>query len=179
MSFKNKLNIIETYSVEALQTIKSLVFPILALRINLSFFNRRFSKFSFKISCVDTLQYIYDNFDTGHYVIPVFLYFAIAFDPVDNEYLFKNVSLFGVRGGALDWLHSYLTQPKQNVSINGISSGHRHIEYGVPQRCILSPLLFLIIINDFPKCSNIFNLTLFAEDSTLTCNLKNTYPHEI
>ena len=84
-----------------------------------------------------------------------------------------------MRGGALDWFRSYLTQPEKFVSINDISSGHRVIEYGVHRGSILGTMLFLIVNTDFQNCSNFFNFTVFADDRTLTCKFKNTFPDEI
>ena len=50
-------------------------------------------------------------------------------------------------------MRSYLTQREKCESKNDISSGHRLIEYGVPQSSYFGPLLIHTFINDFPKCS--------------------------
>ena len=53
----------------------------------------------------------------------------------------------------------------QYTDIDGFQSSRMHISTGIPQGSILGPVLFLVYINDFYKCSTI-NLLCFADDTT-------------
>ena len=67
----------------------------------------------------------------------------------------------------LQWFHSYLSNRKQYVSVNGLSSDELIITNGVPQGSVLGPPLFLIFINDSPNISKHLTIYLFADDTNI------------
>ena len=126
---------------------------------------------------INHLQYLYDNLDSGHIIFSIFLDFRKAFDCVDHKILLSKLNYYGIRGTALDWFNSYLSNRQQTVTIGNANSELKRISHGVPQGSILGPLLFLVFINDIYKSSNFFKFILFADDSTLSVVLPSQDPN--
>ena len=102
----------------------------------------------------------------------IFIDLAKAFDTVNHKIFLSKLEQCGIRGLANEVIRDYLTNRKQYVHANGVSSLLENINIGVPQGSVLEPILFLIYINDIVDCSN-FNATLYADDSVLTLAHKN------
>ena len=91
-------------------------------------------------------------------VVVIFIDLCKAFDTVNHDILLLKMEHYGVRGSSLQWFKSYLYERKQYVYINGECSELKLISGGVPQGCVLGPLLFLIYINNLPNISNKLDL---------------------
>ena len=71
-----------------------------------------------------------------------------------------------MRGDALQWFKSYLTDRKQKVVLNGTESHIGYLYDGVPHRSPLGLIQFLIYINDISDHTD-GGCRLFADDTSL------------
>ena len=107
------------------------------------------------------------SIDNKKYGCGIFIDLSKAFDTVNHEILLRKMEHYGIRGVALEWFRSYLSNRKQYVYLNGDPSQLENITCGVPQGSVLGPLLFLIYINDLPHISEVLHFYLFADDTNI------------
>ena len=87
-----------------------------------------------------------------HYRQPLpvaFLDLTKAFDRVNpDRLLYLLYHRAGIRGCAWRWIRAFLSHRRIRVTHQSTCSDWHSIRYGVPQGCVLSPLLFLVFINE-------------------------------
>ena len=116
---------------------------------------------------ISMTESIKNSLDNKKFGCGIFLDLQKAFDTVNHQILLDKLEHHGIRGTALAWFRSYLSNRSQYVSVNGCSSNHLNITCGVPQGSVLGPLLFLIYINDLPNSSSKLSFYLFADDTNI------------
>ena len=88
------------------------------------------------------------SFDNGFEVKDVFLDISKVFNKVWEEGIIFKLKQNGISGKLLSVLFDFLKDRKQRVTLNGQVSSWTGVNAGVPQGSILSPLLFLVYINN-------------------------------
>jgi len=97
-----------------------------------------------------------------------------AFDSISHSLLINKLPQYGILGKSKLLIESYLTNRFQRVQLDNhlsdakLDSTWMKVKCGVPQGSILSPLFFILYINDLPKAimSNVTPI-IFTDDTNI------------
>jgi len=108
--------------------------------------------------------------DAGQISLLTLLDLSAAFDTIDHSILLSRLEhSFGIKGSALSWFSSYLSDRFQSVMVNGCQSEQVRLSCGVPQGSVLGPVLFTLYTSPLANIISQHSIKhhFYADDSQL------------
>ena len=90
-----------------------------------------------------------------------------AFDRVWHKDLLAKPPMFGLHHTPIKWIVGFLSDRSIAVRVDGLLSNLHSINAGVPQGSVISPVLFILFINDL-LTSTSSSIHSFADDTFLS-----------
>ena len=111
-------------------------------------------------------QGISNGFKKRHCTLGLFIDVKAAFDAVWKNGVKFKINKIGLSNQLENILHSFLDNRTLKVYVNGIWSDTVHLRAGTPQGSVLSPILYLIFVNDLTETLDLeaTNASQYADD---------------
>lgn len=122
-------------------------------------------------SCTTALLNVTDNIlssaDNSKLTLLVLLDFSKAFDTLNHNILLSILHYIGFKPNAVNLMRSYLSDRKQFVKFNNLSSSSIALHAGVAQGSIVGPLLFSIYTTNLFQQLQHCKVHMYADDTQL------------
>ena len=141
-------------------------------------FNRNQSGFRRNRGCIDQIMRLSDDINksihTKGSTVGIFVDLEKAYDMIWKDGLLHKLKNIGIRNEMYIWIENFLSQRTIQVKVGNELSDTINLDNGTPQGSVLSPVLFLIMINDIPDPGKKVNVSIFADDCCIWKAGKNT-----
>lgn len=120
------------------------------------------------------LNAISQHLDSANSCVRIlFMDLSSAFNTVQPHLLIKRLIDLQADHSIILWIRSFLCDRPQRVTVGGHCSDEVTLSTGVPQGCVLSPVLFSIYTNEITCNNAILLLIKYADDMALAARLKD------
>ncbi len=107
------------------------------------------------------------------YVRMLFIDFSSAFNTLIPQQLINKLHLLGINNSLCNWILDFLTGRPQSVRVGHNTSSTTTLSTGAPQGCVLSPLLFTLLIHDCTSKFSSNHIIKFADDTSVVGLISN------
>ncbi len=104
----------------------------------------------------------------------LFMDFSSAFNTVNTNTLLHCLSDLLVDPALILWIKDFLKDRPQHVFLNGFKSSTMDLKTGLPQGCVLSPILFSVYTNNISCSREGMTLLKYADDMALVAHLTDS-----
>ena len=105
--------------------------------------------------------------DNGTHTDAIYCDFMKAFDTVPHQKILRVLRFFNTPENLATRIEDFLSEHKQQVTVNGVFSKWYDVTSGVTQGSVLGPVLFVAYINTLPVEIESSKIFVFADDNKL------------
>ncbi len=107
------------------------------------------------------------------YIRMLFGDYSSAFNTIVPSQLINKLHVLGLTPSICNWLLDFFTNRSQSVRLDMYTSSTLTLSTGVPQGCVLSPLLYALFTHDYQATHDSNILIKFADDTTVIGLIKD------